>query len=276
MIRCSAAGTFDARVRATAPGKSSKDNRRIEARWGVLQRPTNPLRHRAPIRRLGGWFDGKLIRLTWLRAALVATGQPRRWLGWHHRTCFRSIIVAATLGLFVLHMVADAVAGSRSADTPIAAPAPGCPTAAPTSAPAPAPAAPPSKVPFSRVLSGSPLQPITANVINHESTRAINRLSCMSTPPDTRIPEFLYRILYVEGFSMLHALRENRQNSASSFQNGLSTKLRLRQNVIAGVQIGVYRLLALYRQGRLFPASFNGWSQTRRFGQMVGRPTRTI
>src|SRR5262249_33119749 len=46
---------------------------------------------------------------------------------------------------------------------PIAAPAPGAPTAAPMMAPVPAPNAPPPRVPFSRVESGSPEHALTSS-----------------------------------------------------------------------------------------------------------------
>src|SRR6266851_4329085 len=69
----------------------------------------------------------------------------------------------------------------------MAAPAPGWPTIEPISAPAPAPPTPPIKVPFSRVLSGSPAQPATAVSIATPSSAVIDRLSvvfinCPSPP----------------------------------------------------------------------------------------------
>src|SRR5260370_4044333 len=59
----------------------------------------------------------------------------------------------------------------------MAAPAPGCPPIEPISAPAPAPPPPPIRVPFSRVLSGSPAQPATAVSIATPSSAVIDRLS---------------------------------------------------------------------------------------------------
>src|SRR5271169_2974466 len=78
---------------------------------------------------------------------------------------------------------------------PIAAPAPGCPTAAPIIAPPPAPRAAPPRVPFSRVESGSPLHPARMSV--PASARHANRLLFLRIrePPSYSTKGFLFGFL---------------------------------------------------------------------------------